>query len=532
MKAKRLMNSSAGGNAGVDSRAAREETGARPLSRWLDGAIVVWLFALALLAPHSIAATQIAWACGMLLWVVRLLLRPRPRLWRTPVDYALLGFFVLSFISSVFSYDQTVSLGKLRGASLFTIVYLVAFNVRSRRVLRLLVLALVASCMVNVVYTLTERVRGRGVKVEGVKSESVLNAAIYRNGEQIAPTPIKNGDTIFEVDGRKVDSPEELVAALEGSDATRDTLARVRIYRLEWMPVLLVPRGRLLDGPTPLARLGVESSTRGRDWRAAGFYGHYVTYAEALQLIASLAFGLFIASHNKRRLSGALLVVALVGLSVALLMTVTRASWLSFLLSALVIVMAGTSRRVALIVAACALPLVLGGWLILKQQRNVGFYDERDQSITWRQTVWREGAHLLTSSPRHLLVGVGMDSIKRHWREWGLFDGGRIPVGHLHSTPLQLAVERGLPALAAWLWLVALYARMLWRMARTQEFVSWIERGLILGALGGLVGFFSSGLVHYNLGDSEVAMIFYLIMGLSLSCFKFNVQSSKSEAIP
>jgi hypothetical protein len=44
----------------------------------------------------------------------------------------------------------------------------------------------------------------------------------------------------------------------------------------------------------------------------------------------------------------------------------------------------------------------------------------------------------------------------------------------------------------------------------------WIDRGIVLGALGGLAGFFVSGLVHYNWGDSEVVMIFYFIMGLSL----------------
>jgi O-antigen ligase len=490
---------------------------ARTLSRWLDGALVVWLFALALFAPHSIAATQISWMCGLLVWGVRWLVGPRRRLpWRTPVDYALLGFFILTFISALFSYDQTVSLGKLRGASLFTIVYLVAVNVRSARVLRGLALVLVASCMVSVVYTMGERVRGRGVKLEGVRIDSPLSAAVFRNGEARTPTPIQSGDTVLEVDGRKVYSPEELAAALDFNAEGNAAVARVKIYRVEWMPVLEVPRGRLLVGQTPMKRLGVESWTRGRDWRAAGFYGHYVTYAEALQLIASLAFGLFIALPRKRGYSGALLLLALLGLSGALLLTVTRASWLSLVLSALVIVLAGTSRRTALVVAACLLPLVLGGWLILKQQRNVGFYDSNDQSITWRQTVWRESVDLLASRPRHMLVGVGMDSIKRHWREWGLFEGGRIPVGHLHSTPLQLAVERGLPALVAWLLLLGLYARMLWRLARGSKLENWMERGIVLGALGGLVGFFASGMVHYNLGDSEVAMIFYFIMGLSL----------------
>ncbi|HEX8494155.1 MAG TPA: O-antigen ligase family protein [Pyrinomonadaceae bacterium] len=522
------MDSPAVAGAEKGSVAVIEDT--RRLSRWLDGAIVFWLFALALFAPLSIAATQISWGCGLLLWGVRLLLGPRARLWRTPVDYALLAFFILTFISALFSYDQTESLGKLRGASLFTIVYLVALNVRSRRVVQLLALTLVTSCMITVVYTLGERALGRGVKLAGVKQESPLSFALFRNGETLTPTPIQSGDTVLEVDGRKVSSPEEVVAALDESASVSKGMARVKIYRVEWTPVLEVERGSLLAGKTALERLGIESWARGRDWRAAGFYGHYVTYAEVLQLIASLAFGLLIALRSKRGLSGVLLLLALAGLGSALLLTVTRASWVSFLLSAFVIVLAGTSRRTALVVAGCALPLVLGGWLILKQQRKVGFYDQSDQSVTWRQTVWRESFNLLTSEPRHLLVGVGMDSIKRHWREWGLFDGGRIPLGHLHSTPLQLAVERGIPALVAWLLLIGIYARMLWRLLRSSALDNWIERGIALGALGGLVGFFTSGIVHYNLGDSEVVMVFYFIMGLSLVLEK-SVRE-RSAAVP
>jgi hypothetical protein len=38
----------------------------------------------------------------------------------------------------------------------------------------------------------------------------------------------------------------------------------------------------------------------------------------------------------------------------------------------------------------------------------------------------------------------------------------------------------------------------------------------VFGALGGLTGFMISGIVHYNWGDSEVVMILYCIMGLSL----------------
>ena len=129
--------------------------------------------------------------------------------------------------------------------------------------------------------------------------------------------------------------------------------------------------------------------------------------------------------------------------------------------------------------------------------------------------VWREGFQLLVSNPRHLLLGVGIDSIKGHWREWGLFDNGRQPIGHMHSNVLQIALERGVPALILWLLLLGVYAYTLIRLIRI-EGLTPEHRGIALGALGGLAGFFVSGLVHYNWGDSEVVTVFYLIMGLSL----------------
>jgi putative inorganic carbon (hco3(-)) transporter len=219
---------------------------------------------------------------------------------------------------------------------------------------------------------------------------------------------------------------------------------------------------------------------------------------------------------RKRSRNGALLALAIVGMGVALLLSVTRASWLSLLISATLITALSVSRRALIVLGLCAVPVVLAGLFVLQQKRNVGFFDQKDDSIVWRQRTWHDGFHLLTSNPRHLLVGVGMDSIKAHWREWGLFDNGRMPMGHMHSDYLQIALERGVPALIAWLILLGTYALMLWRLRRRVSIENWIERGIVLGALGGLVGFMSSGVVHYNWGDSEVAMLFYLVMGLSL----------------
>ncbi|MCU1263981.1 MAG: hypothetical protein JWM21_299 [Acidobacteria bacterium] len=521
---------------------------ASELTTWLDRVIVLWLFVFAAFAPHSIAVTQASWLLGLLFWVVRFFFHPRPKTYRTPVDYALLGFFILTGLSAVLSYEPMISIGKLRAASLFTIVYLFAENIPSRKILRALALTLIASCMVNVLFTAATRVIGRGVKVMGVTAESPLSAATMTSQKKTQlPFAIVSGDTVLAVDGQKVRSAEQIVELLSDSPLS---FAIVTFYRGDQYPPVQVPTRRLLQGTTAAEQLGIASWTIGRDWRASGFFGHYTTYAEALQLIGSLALGLFICVPVKKSRSGTLLLLAVSGIVFALLLTVTRASWLAFLISAAVMLLLGTSRRMILIAGACAIPLVLAGALLLQQKRHVGLIDQMDASTTWRETVWREGFHLLISKPRHLIVGVGMDSLKKHWRQWGLFDEGRIPMGHMHSNPLQIALERGIPTFLAWLILLGIYAHTLVRTFRglgsgqrkdsdapsqtghgrlasvgSQLLGPWVDRGIALGALGGLVGFFASGLVHYNWGDSEVIMIFYFVMGLSLAVER----SSKTE---
>ena len=514
--------------------------------KWINGGIVCCLFIFAVFAPNSIALAQIAWLLGMVLWVVRFAFYPPPRTFRTPLDYALLGFFVLSGVSALFSYVPIMSIGKMRAASLFTIVYLVAQNVSSLRVARLLALALIASCMTNVAFTAGEVLVGRGIKLEGVQVSSPLAKAVFHTRTVTQPTPVINGDTVLEVDGRRVSDAEELAAALAGGVGAGKS-ALIKIYRVEWTPALEVPRGQLLAGTTSQEQLGISGWVRGRDFRATGFFGHWVTYAEVLQLIASLTLGLLLALPTKRSWTGALLLLALAGLCFALALTVTRASWLGFLISATLMLFLIASRRTLVIVGACIVPIMLAGLFLLQQKRSIGFFDSHDQSTAWREAVWREGFQLLISKPRHLLVGVGVDSIKGHWREWRLFENGRLPVGHMHSNLLQIALERGVPALIVWLLLLGLYARMLWQLFRRMrsqntgakvaeelrtsgngavlvwiDRSAWIDGGIVVGALGGLAGFFASGLVHYNWGDSEVVMVFYFIMGLSLAVHREN----------
>ncbi len=521
---------------------------------WLDRAFAGCLLLLALSAPHSIAVSQGAWVLGLLLCVVRLAVRPRPRWTWTRVDAALLGLIALTVVSAFLSYEPAVSLGKLKAVGLFTVAYLVAGNVRDARLLRALVVGLVASCAVGVAYTAGERAVGRGVKLTSLAADSPLRAA-----------GLAEGDVLYEVGGRRVRDLEEVERALlapfepgtgtvlwpDGTTACTPDERAVCVSgaRSELPLAPRLPRGELLAGATPAARLGVTEWARGRDWRASGLLGHYTTYAEVLQLVGSLALGLLVARGRRRaRVGTALLGLALAGIAAALVLTVTRASWLAFLVSSAVMLLAGAAGRRALLAVLVAAALVAPvGLYVLRQKRGVGLFDMSDESTRWRVTVYREGLGLLASRPRHLLVGVGMDSLKLRRQEWGMFDRGRLPWGHLHSTPLQIAFERGVPALLAWLALLGLYARMLWRRARLTSRATdedalggggdsrggddWLARGLALGALGGAAGFFVSGLVHYNLGDSEVALVFYLVMGLALASERLRADAVGRETV-
>lgn len=469
----------------------------------LNRAIPASLLLLALAAPLSIAGTQIAWAFALFFWIVRAIF-VRPKFSSSGFDLAVITFVGLSILSAVFSYEPEVSMRKLVGVSLVTIVYLVSANVSDLKTVRWLTAILIFSGLISVAYVLGTLAIGKNLKVTKLTADSPLRVA-----------GVEEGDTILKVDGQEINSHSDLAAMIPRN--IDDVVIVITVYRHEF----IVNYSLSVYGLTPetdvMKYLGIAEWSRGRDTRAAGFFGHYTTYAEAIQLILSVAFALLVVLPGSLLTRNRIVLAAVVAaFSAALFLTVTRASWAGFALSAAIIVLIGTSKRTVLICVGLAIPLAIAGLVYLQQKRNVAFIDAKDGSTVWRMTVWREAVEVLTSSPRHLAVGVGMDAIKTHWREWEMFDEGRLPMGHMHSTPLQIAFERGIPALMAWIAWMYFYLRMLWRSIRRKD-LAWPERGLLLGCFGGAIGFVAGGLVHNNWGDSEVVMIMYLLMGLGLA---------------
>ncbi len=476
------------------------------LVTYLDRAIRASLLLLALSAPVSIAATQISWSFAILFWLIRAFL-VRPTLKKDAIDITVLAFVGLTLLSSLFSYEPEISLRKMVGVLLVTIVYLVSGYIPDRQMLRRMVAAVLVAAVVSVIYSLGLLAVGQNLKVRQLTAESALRAA-----------GVQENDTILTAGGASVNSPQDLANA--AANLAVNGKLKLHVYRYEFLLDYDLPVSSLSAADDPAGKFGIVDWSRGRDTRAHGFYGMYITYAEVLQLIASLAIGLVIMVPGglitRNRI--ALFVTSAI-LCLGLFLTVTRASWAALAISAACMIVIGTSKKTVLICIALAIPVALAGTFYLQQKRNVAFIDTGDGSTTWRTTVWREGFNVLISDPRHLAVGIGMDSIKKHWQDWHMFDNGKLPMGHMHSMPLQLALERGVPTLIAWIVWIFIYLRMLWRGIRRED-IEWPARGVLLGAFGGTIGFLLSGMVQYNLGDSEVAMVFYLVMGLSLAILR------------
>ena len=56
-------------------------------------------------------------------------------------------------------------------------------------------------------------------------------------------------------------------------------------------------------------------------------------------------------------------------------------------------------------------------------------------------------------------MGVGPDQIERVYPRYRVPDAVKPTNPHLHNVPMQIAAERGLPALGAWIWFVGLRVR-------------------------------------------------------------------------
>jgi hypothetical protein len=357
-----------------------------------------------------------------------------------------------------------------------------------------LVALLIVSASVGALYSAFDLLRGRGVVVESIAVGSPLH--------QVGLRP---GDTIWQINRRRVYSTTEIDQIL-AQTAPNTTVAAG-----------LITQGEQIERSFTLARpasSGIFGNEHNHRFRASGWTRHYETFAELLQMIGQLALGLALAhlrNHGPNRIFRIAIIAAAL-LTAGLVFTAMRTVIVAFVIGASVIALRSLRATMKVAFTFALFAVLAFAAVVVWQTRDQNALLLGDPSSSLRLQVARVGLSRILIHP---VFGHGMDAMQLHWNEWG-FPGKDML--HLHSTPLQLAFDRGLPMLALWLWMMILFWLTSARIARHASDLSDTNTyGILLGTLGALTGFLMSSLVNYNYGDAEVAMLFWFLMGMALS---------------
>jgi putative inorganic carbon (hco3(-)) transporter len=241
--------------------------------------------------------------------------------------------------------------------------------------------------------------------------------------------------------------------------------------------------------------------------RARGAFSIYMTLAGVLNLTLLATLPRLLSTRPDRRWSVPAWLLTLGGLAA----TLTRGAWVGFGCGVLAFLPTTRKGRLLLIGGLLALALgALAGPAHLRQ-RVLSMGDPDDPTLKEREYMWRSG---LAMWQQHPWRGFGPGGVKREYRHYALAEAVKKRTGHLHNTPLQILVERGLIGLGAWIWIWAqFYARTVGLLRRLP---SGAEREwtLVAGSLAAVTGFLVNGLSEYNFGDSEVILVAWAIMAL------------------
>jgi len=266
--------------------------------------------------------------------------------------------------------------------------------------------------------------------------------------------------------------------------------------------------------------------------RVQGNLGHYMTYSGVIMLVACIAVAR-VMFRRRERIWAALVLPAVM---VALVLTLSRNAWVGacagvgtlFILRDL----RSVFRMAALLPVALGLviafaPAAISDRISSALSLKEAFGDSATSTSTLqsnrdRIAMARSGLRIIKDNP---LTGVGPDMVIQ------VYPGYREPTAvsqrnsHLHNVPLQIAAERGLPALGLWCWFVATLLVDFLRLRKTSSLPSIAASGIAC-----VVAMIAAGMFEYNFGDSEFLMLFLVLVTLPYAAERVPALSAERKA--
>jgi O-antigen ligase len=190
--------------------------------------------------------------------------------------------------------------------------------------------------------------------------------------------------------------------------------------------------------------------------------------------------------------------VAVPALAVALASTMSRNVYLGAISGIGSVLAVRRVKMLLVIPVVVALALLVGP----VRQRALSVFNVNDESNRDRVQMWGIGGRIVRDHPA---FGVGPNQVIAVYPKYRPADYLRSrPVNvHLHNVFIQIAAERGLLALGAWLVFIGTAAAGLLQQVR------WGPSRALAGAgLAAIVAMLTAGLFEHNFGDSEFLMLF------------------------
>jgi O-antigen ligase len=240
--------------------------------------------------------------------------------------------------------------------------------------------------------------------------------------------------------------------------------------------------------------------------RPQGTLGHWMTYSGLLMIVIAVAAARVLFARSDRMWAA----LVLPALAVAVAVTFTRGAAVGACVAVALLFALKDFRLFALLPILAAIFIVAAPGQIAK--RYASMFNMNDPTVRDRVTMMRIGSRMVRTHP---LTGVGPNMVQRSYVGYAGSDSLVGPDGvvhinpHLHNNLLQIAAERGLPALAVWLWFVIAVCRDL-----QVRFATGSQRFLSAAGLAVTAALLTAGLFEYNFGDSEVLMLFLILATL------------------
>ena len=242
--------------------------------------------------------------------------------------------------------------------------------------------------------------------------------------------------------------------------------------------------------------------------RVAGTMSVYMTFAGLLMLVGLIALGRYLFNDKKEKW----VMVAIGLITFCLLLTLTRQAWLGFFVGFLVLIFFWNKKYVL------AIPVAIIGVLLIMPEsvikdRMLSLTDLNDWTLQARIFLWQGGLQIFQDHP---ITGCGFKCVDVLHTQYPDPSGYIARHRGMHNNIIQLLVDTGILGLGTWLSVWAAYFLAIYKQLKKIT-INSVSNGLVIGSLAAGTAFLVGGLFETNFYDSEIVMLLYFIMGLSLA---------------